>query len=387
MIKTYRYRLYPTKNQEKILDKTLNLCCWLYNSALQERVDIYKKYKKSITCYYQINELPNCKKEIPELDLVFSQVLQDVIKRLDKAYQSFFKRIQRKEKSGFPRFRSRSRFDSFCYPQGGFKFVNGKLRLGKIGDIKLKLHREFEGKVKTCTIKKDIDRWYACFSVEVENEILLKTGREIGVDVGINNFAVLSDGNIIENPKFLKKSEKRLRRRQRKLSSKQKGSQNRNKQRVIVAKQHRKIREQRKDFQHKESRKIVNNYDLIVFEDLRILNMMKNHKLAKSISDASWGQFINFVSHKAEYAGKEIKFVDPRNTSIICSGCGEKVPKTLADRIHCCSHCGLEIDRDLNASINILRKSTVGITGFKAWGEILAQVDSMNQEAYVFRRR
>ena len=173
MIKTYRYRLYPTKNQEKILDKTLNLCCWLYNSALQERVDIYKKYKKSITCYYQINELPNCKKEIPELDLVFSQVLQDVIKRLDKTYQSFFKRIQRKEKSGFPRFRSRSRFDSFCYPQGGFKFVNGKLRLGKIGDIKLKLHREFEGKVKTCTIKKDIDRWYACFSVEVENEILL----------------------------------------------------------------------------------------------------------------------------------------------------------------------------------------------------------------------
>jgi putative transposase len=307
---------------------------------------------------------------------------------LDKAYKNFFKRVKTKGiKAGFPRFRSRSRFDSFCYPQGGFKFVNGKLRLGKIGDIKLKLHREFEGKVKTCTIKKDIDRWYACFSVEVENEILLKTGREIGVDVGINNFAVLSDGNIIENPKFLKKSEKRLRRRQRKLSSKQKGSQNRNKQRVIVAKQHRKIREQRKDFQHKESRKIVNNYDLIVFEDLRILNMMKNHKLAKSISDASWSQFINFVSYKAEYAGKEIKFVYPRNTSIICSGCGEKVPKTLADRIHCCSHCGLEIDRDLNASINILRKSTVGITGFKAWGEILAQVDSMNQEAYVFRRR
>jgi len=383
MIKTYRYRLYPTKNQEKILDKTLNLCFWLYNSALEERISLYKKYKKSINCYYQMNELPNCKKEVPELTLVYAQVLQDVLKRLDKAYQNFFKRVKRKEKSGFPRFRSRSRFDSFCYPQTGFKFVNGKLRLSKIGDIKLKLHRKFEGKVKTCTIKKDIDRWYACFSVEAENEILEKTGKEIGIDLGINNFAVLSNGDIIDNPRFLRKSEKQLRRKQRKLSSKKKGSNNKNKQRIIVARQHRKVREQRQDFHHKESRKLVNNYDVIVFEDLRILNMMKNNKLAKSISDVAWSQFINFTKYKAEYAGKEIKFVNPKNTSIICSDCGEKVPKTLSDRIHCCSHCGLEIDRDLNASINILNRNTVGITGFKAWGENLAQVDLMNQEAYV----
>lgn len=387
MIRTYKYRLYPTPRQENILQQTLNLCCWLYNSALEEKISLYKKYTKSITCYDQINELLECKKEIPDLNLVFSQVLQDVLKRLDKAYQNFFRRIKTKGiKVGFPRFRGRDRYDSFCYPQTGFHFVNGKLRLSKIGDLKLKLHRELEGKVKTCTIKKDINRWYACFSVETENKILPKTGKNIGVDVGIKNFAVLSYGNTIENPKLLKKSEKKLKRKQRKLSSKQKGSSNRKKQRILVAKQHRKIREQRKDFHHKESRKIVNHYDVIIFEKLQIQNMMKNHCLAKSISDVGWSQFINFTKYKAEYAGKEVIFVESRGTSIICSGCGERVPKTLADRIHCCTHCGLKIDRDLNAAINILAKSTVGTTGFKAWGEIGVLANSMNREAPAFRR-
>ncbi len=318
MLRTYKYRLYPTRKQTEILEKTLSLCCWLYNSALQQRIEIYKKYKKSISCYDQINELPNCKKEISELNTIFSQVLQDVLKRIDKAYKNFFRRVTIKgSKAGFPRFRGRDRYDSFCYPQGGFSFVNGKLRLSKIGDLKLKLHREIKDKIKTCIIKKDVDRWYVCFSVEVNFVALPKTGKQIGIDVGIKNFAVFSDGTIIENPKFLSKSTKQLKRKQRKLSSKKKGSQNRNKKRIIVAKQHRKIREQRKDFQHKLSRKIVNENDVIVFEDLQIKNMVKNHCLARSISDVAWNQFISFTQYKAEYAGKKVILIDPKGTSII----------------------------------------------------------------------
>jgi len=379
MIKTYKYRLYPTSQQIIILNKILGMCCWLYNSALQQRIEIYQKYKKGINCTYQQNELPNCKKEIPEFNNIYSQVLQNVLKRLDNTYQSFFKRLQLKDmKVGFPRFKSKNRYDSFTYTQTGFKIINRKLRLSKIGDIKLKINREIKGIIKTCTIKKDIDRWYVCFSVEIGFNILPKTGKSIGIDVGITNFAVLSDGNIIENPKFLKKSEKQLKRKQRRLSSKKKGSNNRKKQRLLVAKQHRKIREQRNDFHHKESRKLVNNYDTIIFEDLQIKNMMKNHKLAKAISDVAWNQFINFTKYKAEEAGRKVILVNPKNTSIICSRCGEKVHKTLKDRMHCCSFCGLEINRDLNAAINILDR--VRNTQIYACGEILAQADSMKQE-------
>jgi putative transposase len=364
----------------------LYVLCWIYNSALEERILLYQQYKKFIGYNDQQNELPQCRKDFLELENVYAQILRDPLLRLDKAFKSFFRRIKKGEKAGFPRFKSRDRYDSFTYTQLGFKFIDGKIKLSSIGNLRFRSKKfKITGTIKTCTIKRDINKWYIYFSTEVEKNLLLKTNKQVGVDVGIKNFAVLSDGEIIENPKFLKVSEKRLKRKQRKLSIKKKCSKNRNKQRIIVAKQHRKIREQRKDFQHKLSRKLVNENDVIVFEDLRIKNMIKNHCLAKSISDVAWSQFINFTKYKAEEAGREVIFVDPRGTSIICSGCGVKVPKTLADRIHCCPSCGLEIDRDLNAAINILDKSTVGISGINACGENGVLANSLKQE-HLFSR-
>jgi len=303
------------------------------------------------------------KEFLPDYKQIHSQVLQDVLKRADKAFQNFFRRLKAGEKPGYPRYKGRGWYDSFTYPQFGFSLSdnrkgNQRLKLSKIGNIKVKLHRTVKGKIKTCTIKRELDKWYVCFSCKVEPEILPKTNKNVGVDVGIEKFAALSDGTLIYNPKFFRKSEAKLKHEQRKLSRKKKGSNSRKKQRHKLAKIHQKVKNQRKDFLHKESRKLVENYDIIVFEDLQIKNMVKNHHLAKSISDASWAKFIEYVSYKAESAGKKVVFVNPRNTSQICSGCGKIVKKSLSVRIHRCLYCGLEIDRDVNAAIIILRLGT-----------------------------
>ncbi|MBW6471374.1 MAG: transposase, partial [Methanosarcinaceae archaeon] len=231
------------------------------------------------------------------------------------------------------------------------------LKLSKIGEIKLIQHREIEGKIKTCTIKRDVDQWYVSFSVEMDNIPCTEmTGKSIGIDVGLKSLITLSNGQQIEPPQFLRQSENKLARQQRNLSRKKKGSNNRNKQRIKVAKLHLNIRNQRLDFAHKLSRELVNAYDRIIFEKLQIQNMVKNHHLAKSISDAGWNQLIQFTKHKAEHAGKVVELVDPKNTTQNCSSCGNKVPKSLSVRTHKCSYCGLEMDRDVNAAINILQK-------------------------------
>lgn len=221
--------------------------------------------------------------------------------------------------------------------------------------------------MKTCTIRRDGNQWYACFSVEFEPAPVPVPDASIGIDVGINAFAVLSDGTVIENPKHLRKAEKKLMRKQRRLSARKKGSANRRKARKVVAKIHRKIRNQRADFHHKLSRAIVDRYGLIAVEDLNIQGMVRNHHLAKSISDAGWGQFLNFLAYKAENAGCRVAKVTARYTSINCSGCGEQVDKTLADRIHACPFCGLVLDRDHNAAINILNRA--GTAPINAYGE------------------
>ncbi|MDO9516936.1 MAG: transposase, partial [Methanosarcinaceae archaeon] len=283
---------------------------------------------------------------------VYAQILQNVLKRVDRSFKNFFNGY------GYPRFQGRNRYDSFTYPQSGFSITDeGKLKLSKIGDIKLIQHREIEGKIKTCTIKRDVDQWYVSFSVEMDNIPCTEmTGKSIGIDVGLKSLITLSNGEQIESPQFLRQSENKLARQQRNLSKKMKGSNNRNKQRIKVAKLHQKLGNQRKDFAHKVSRKLVNTYDLIVFEKLQIQNMVKNHHLAKSISDAGWYQLIQFTKHKAEYACKVVELVDPKNTTQNCSSCGKKVPKSLSVRTHKCPYCGLEMDRDVNAAINILKR-------------------------------
>jgi putative transposase len=287
-------------------------------------------------------------------------VLQDILIRLDKAFKNFFRRVNRGEKPGYPRFKSKDRFNSFTFPQSGFKIKRGKVILSKICAIKLIQHREIpkEGKIKTCAIKRDVDQWYASFVVELPDVKIEKKEIKsaVGVDVGLNEIATLSTGEKIQNPQWFRKSEKKLAKEQRKLSRKKKGSENRKKQKVNVAKVHRKIRNQRKDFHHKLSRELVNRFDLIVFEDLKIKNMVKNRYLAKSISDAAWNELVSFVSYKAEEAGKIVELVNPNGTSQLCSSCGMEVKKSLAVRMHHCPYCGLVMDRDKNAAINILNR-------------------------------
>lgn len=287
--------------------------------------------------------------------MVHSQVLQDALKRLDKAFEAFFRRVKAGEKPGYPRFRSRSRYDSFTYPQTGFAIEQGKLKLSKIGKVKIKLHRPVEGKIKTLSIARmSTGKWYACFSVECEPQPAPFLLSAVGVDCGLRQFAVLSNGEAIANPRFFRTEEKRLAKAQRKLSGTAKGSLERKKRRKVVARIHERIANSRRDFAHQESRKLVNRFAIIVFENLNIRGMVKNRCLAKSIADVAWNQLVQFATYKAAKAGRCVVQVNPRNTSKMCSRCGEIVEKDLSVRVHACSGCGLILDRDHNAALNIL---------------------------------
>ncbi len=392
MKKSFQFRIYPNKKQEIKLIKTLDTCRHLYNDSLAERrresemnrlrqkFDVFPWGKPEWINYYnQANKLPQSK--TTNQKEVHFHVLQNTLKRVDRSFQNYFNGF------GYPRFQGRNRYNSFTFPESGFKIKDGKLILSKIGNIKIIQHRPIEGTIKTCTIKKDIDQWYTTFSCNVENTMQpIDIKESIGIDMGLKLLLTLSNGKKIESPKFMRESENKLIHEQKQLSKKKLHSKNRNKQRIKVAKVHRKIRNQRKDFVHKTSRQLVNNYDHIVFENLQIRNMLKNHHLAKSISDAGWYQLQQFVSYKAEWAGKIVEFVNPRGTSQNCSSCGQTVHKDLSVRIHSCPYCGLVLDRDHNAAINILNKSkidkssTVGTTGIQACQSSLS-IDIMKQEA------
>lgn len=316
MIRAFKFRLYPSRKQRKMLEQTLDTCRILYNNSLGERRGAWEKEKRSVSYYEQKKALLGAKQASPSLRQVHSQVLQDVILRVDKSFKNFFNRIRAGEKPGYPRFKSNDHYDSFTYPQKGFKIEGKKLALSKIGAIDIMVHRPIRGKIKTCTIKKDVGRWYVCFTVELLDVPLKKkeiqTG--IGIDVGLSSLITLSTGEKIEPPRLLLKFEEKLAKEQRRLSRKKKGSNNWEKQRLKVAKLHRKIREQRADFSHKLARMFVNTYDLIVFEDLQIKNMLQNHHLAKSIADASWYQLQRHTTYKAEEVGKTVVFVEPNGT-------------------------------------------------------------------------
>jgi len=362
MIKTYKYRIYPTKKQREVIDQTVTLCQRLYNCALEHRIYLYKHCGINISYYNQQNELPKIKNVLPEYKTVQSQVLQDVLKRLDRAYQNFFRRLKQGEKAGFPRFQSYKRYNSFTYPQSGFALSGKHLQLSKIGNVKVKLHRAVEGNIKTCTIVRKNGRYYVCFSCEVEQKVIPLTYQDTGIDMGIKEFVITSDGELIPNPKNYRKAESKLKKQSQSVSRKRKGSNRRKKAVTILAKTHEHISNKRKDNAYKVASHLLTNYDTIVREDLKINNMVKNHCLAKSISDAGWGIFFNILEAKAKQApGKRVIAVDPKYTSQICSGCGEIVKKALSVRTHKCPYCGLEIDRDVNAAINILNRGLAQI--------------------------
>jgi len=374
MLKTYRYRIYPNNRQKQIIDQTIELCRYLYNCGLEHRILAYRQRRASVYAYQQINELPGIKEVFPDYKNIYSQVLQDVLRRLDKTFSSFFRRVKTGEKPGFPRYKGENRYHSFTYPQPQENMIpaNGKVYLPKIGKVKIKLHREIPGNIKTVTVTRRNGKYYACFTVEVESVLLPKTGRTVGIDVGVSAFVATSDGLLVQSPQTYRKAEKSLKTLQREVSRRKKGSNRRRKSVQKLASVHEKIANQRKDIVHKTARYLVNNYDLIAHEDLQIKNMVKNHHLAKSIQDSGWGMFFDILAYKAEEAGKQVVKVNPHNTSQICSGCGHIVKKTLAVRIHKCPHCGLELDRDINAARNILA-AALSITGLDgAFGDSLA---------------
>lgn len=373
-LKAYKFRLYPTRKQQERLQWTLDRARELYNAALQERRDAYRMAGTSITYHDQANQLPEMKQDREEYQDIHSQVLQDVLRRVDKAFKAFFRRVKSGAMPGYPRFQGYRRYDSFTYPQVGFSLTHdNRVCLSKIGSVKVTLHRPLEGKMKTCTIKREGNQWYVVFACEVEQAPLPETDEAIGVDLGLLHFATLSTGETIENPRYFRKSEKKRKKLHQSLSRKKRGSHRRKKAVQRVAKAHRKVRNQRADFLHKASRMLVNQYGVIVFEALQPSNMSKratpkqdeNGKylpnggsaksgLNKSIVDAGWSQFVQYCTYKAEDAGRIVVQVNPRYTSQVCSGCGTVKKKELSERWHSCD-CGTELDRDHNAALNILR--------------------------------
>ena len=358
---TYKYRLYPTKNQTNRLNNTLDTCKVLYNSYLLDRKNTYIRTKKGLTYNEQSSILSEDKQRIDFLNNIHSQVLQDVLKRVDKAFKNFFRRVkENRDKVGYPRFKNHS-YNSITYPQSGFEIINNNLKLSKIGHIKIKYHRQLEGKMKTCTIRKSATgKWYASFSCKTLPNPLPISDKTIGIDVGLTSFATFSDGSKINNPRFFRKEEKALAKAQRKLSKQVKGTPERYRFKKVVSKIYERITNKRVNFAHQESKKIVDNFGTISIEDLNIKSMLSNHtkvfgnKLNKSIMDAAWNQFILYLTYKAENAGRNLIKINPAYTSQICSQCGLIVKKTLNVRVHNCPKCNISINRDHNASLNIL---------------------------------
>jgi len=353
--RSIQYRLYPNNKQIKLLSNNLEGCRLLYNQMLNQRKEGWEQDKQSFSCYDQQKYF---KDYLDKLEYnIHAQVKQNVAVRVDLAFKAFFRRIKNKENPGYPRFKSFGRYDSFTYPQTdyGYKIKDKQIYLCKIGNVKVVIHKQITGFIKTCTIKKESDRWFVIFTYEAESTSYeSSTNLEIGIDVGLKSFAVFSDNTTIDNPRFFKQEEKnigRLQRRKEKANGNQK-----QKLKKAIQKRHAKVKNKRKDFCHKLSRSIVNKYKIICIEDLNINQMKENMRyLSKSIHDASWKLFLNYLIYKAEEAGRLLIQVNPAYTTQDCSKCGYRVKKKLSDRIHNCPNCGLSMDRDLNASLNILR--------------------------------
>jgi putative transposase len=334
----------------------LGACRWVYNHVLEARKSAWETEQKSLSLFETIKFLPGWKAEHEFLKKTHSQVLQNVCVRVVRAMEAFFRRVKAGETPGFPRFRGRYRYDSLTFPGSGFRLTeDGFLDLSKLGRVKIIVHRLIEGEVKTLTIKRtSTGKWFASFSCEVESRPLPANPRAVGVDVGLSKFAVLSTGEAIENPRFRRKGQPALAKVQRRFDKEVKGTPERRFRRKAVALTHEKIANKRKDFAHKLSRRLVLEYGILCFEDLAIKNLVRGN-LSKGIMDAAWNQLIRFTADKAACAGRAFVLVNPRNTSKMCSQCGILVEKALSVRIHDCPSCGLVLDRDHNAALNILR--------------------------------
>ena len=354
MLKAYKYRIYPDAEQMQFFAKCFGCVRFVYNRMLSDRIEHYNLTGKSLN-----NTPAQYKSEFTWLKEVDSLALANAQMNLNTAYRNFF----RDKSNGFPKFKSKKN-NNFSYTtnnQKGTVYVeNGYIKLPKLkSPVKIRQHRSFEGVIKSCTISKaPSGKYHISILVETEIQKLPASDMRVGIDVGIKDFAVLSNGEAYKNPKHLRKSEKRLAKLQRDLSRKQIGSSNRNKARIKVAKLHEKIANQRMDFLHKKSTEIIRKNQAIVIEDLKVKNLMKNHNLAKSIAEVSWSRFREMLDYKSRWCGRELIIAPPDYpSSQLCSDCGNRSSQTkdLACRVYVCPECGLEIDRDYNASLNLLK--------------------------------
>ena len=362
MRRAFRYRLYPSTSQAAKMLVILDRLRDLYNAALQERRDAYRKTGKSPSFIDQMASRRELKIACPEYTEVHSHLLCDALRRVDLAFKAFYRRCSAGDKPGYPRFKGHSRYRTFTFSDikngNGASVVNGgrRIRLAGIGNVRVKLHRPYEGVIKTISVTLDRSgRWYVRLSCDhVPTKPIPQTGAEVGIDLGIRSFAAMSDGPSFDNPRLLQAAARRLAIAHRKLSKHKRGSGRREKSRVLLAKQHAKVSNARKDFQHKVALAMVRRFDRIHIENLNVRGLASGF-LSKQVRDAAWGQFIQILSDKAESAGRDLVRVNPRGTSQMCSGCGTEVPKDLSVRVHDCPHCGLVLDRDVNAARNILR--------------------------------
>ena len=359
MLKAYKYRIYPNEEQINYLQKTFGCTRFIYNQMLADRIKSYEENKDLDIKIIKYPTPAQYKKEYEWLKEVDSLALANAQMNLDKAYKNFF----RDKSVGFPKFKSKKdNHKSYTTNnQNGTIYIeNNRIKIPKLKSmIKIKQHREFVGLIKSCTISQNPSgKYYISMLVDTENIQLPKLDTKVGIDLGIKEFAITSDGEMFSNPKWLKISEKRLRKLQKDLSRKQKGSNNRRKDRLKVAKLHEKISNQRKDYLHKISHYIISENQVIVIEDLKVSNMIKNHKLAKSIADVSWSEFRRQLEYKSEWYGREL-IIAPSNyaSSQLCSNCGNKSSQTkdLSCRTYICPVCGMIMDRDINASKNLLK--------------------------------
>ena len=354
-----KYRLLPTHAQETALLGTLEFLRGIYNSLVNERKFLYETTGKGSSQYTQEKHFADWRKKFPELAGIHSHLLQNVALRVGLAFSAFFRRVKNRETPGFPRFKGHGSYDSFTFKEygNGCRLQGTTLQLSKIGQVKCIAHRPLIGTPKTCTIRHLAGKWFACFACEYEPQALPKSSESIGIDVGLNQFAALSDGTFVTNPRFFRRDEKALAKAARKQAKTRKRSYERHKANKVLSRIHERIRNRRHDFVHQLSRKLVNQYGLIAMEKLNVKGMVQNHCLAKSISGAAWSMFRSVLSVKAESASRIVAEINPAYTSQDCHQCGNRAKKKLSERWHLCPMCGASLDRDTNAAINILTKA------------------------------
>jgi len=371
------YRLYPSKAQQKRLESIQETARRWYNTCLAERKTAYEERQESIGKYAQLRQVKTLKASNPYAAGVHSHVLQVVVADLDKAFDAFFRRVKAGQTPGYPRFKGRNRFRGFGFKEygNGFKVDGRRLKVHGVGRIPVRWHRALPGEVKTLRLILKAGKWYAAFSCVAEPQPLPATGQEIGLDVGVLRLLTTSTGEPIENPGWYRAEQRRLRVCQRRVARRTKGGANRRKAVLALQRQHERIANRRRDFLYQLVHDLISQYDRIALEDLRITNMVRNHYLAKSILDSGWGLLAQHLMSKAASAGRVVSLVNPAYTSKRCSGCGHLFEHlTLADRwINC--RCGLSLDRDHNAAINILR------AGQALWAPTWTTGSSVAQEA------